>query len=467
MNEAIRVSMISLGCARNLVDSEVLLGHVVEEGLVVVKEPADADVVVVNTCGFIETAKQESIDTILSVARLKEEGNLKGVIAVGCLAQRYGDDLRKNVKELDAVFGLSDYSGVPAVVRKIVNGSTRRWVAPVDGGKPKGPRSDTKRFLLTPKSFAYLRISEGCDHTCTFCAIPKMRGKNRSKPIDVLVEEAKNLAAAGVQELVVVAEDSTAYGLDTTRKRQIHTLLEQLGEVEGIRWIRLMYAYPHTVLPELTTFLREHPKAVKYLDIPIQHIASPMLKAMKRGVSGEQVRGILDRLRSEVPGIAVRSTLIAGFPGETEADFQAAKELVTSYRFERLGVFPYSQEEDTPAYDMPDQIPAKVAEARVAELMQLQRSVMRSFHESLVGKTLPVIVDGYDAEAKRVVARTWADAPEVDGRVLLPKGCAEPGAMLDVTITKAHDYELEGALVAADGKGDGKKPAGGKAKKQA
>ncbi|MBL8735309.1 MAG: 30S ribosomal protein S12 methylthiotransferase RimO [Planctomycetes bacterium] len=467
MNEAIRVAMISLGCARNLVDSEVLLGHVVEEGLQVVKEPTDADVVVVNTCGFIETAKQESIDTILSVARLKEEGNLKGVIAVGCLAQRYGDDLKKNVEELDAVFGLSDYSGVPAVVRKIVNGSTRRWVAPVDGGKPKGPRSDTKRFLLTPKSFAYLRISEGCDHTCTFCAIPKMRGKNRSKPIDVLVEEAQNLAAAGVQELVVVAEDSTAYGLDTTRKRQIHVLLEKLGEVDGIRWIRLMYAYPHTVLPELTTFLREHPKAVKYLDIPIQHISSPMLKAMKRGVSGEQVRGILDRLRSEVPGIAVRSTLIAGFPGETEADFQAAKELVSSYRFERLGVFPYSQEEDTPAYDMPDQVPGKVAEARVAELMELQRSVMRSFHESLVGTTLPVLVDGYDAEAKRVVARTWADAPEVDGRVLLPKGSAEPGQMLDVTITKAHDYELEGALVAADGKGGGKKPAGGKAKKQA
>jgi ribosomal protein S12 methylthiotransferase len=446
VNEAIRVSLISLGCARNLVDSEVLLGHVVEEGLQVVKEPADADVVVVNTCGFIETAKQESIDTILSVARLKQEGNLKGVIAVGCLAQRYGDELRKNVKELDAVFGLSDYSGVPAVVRKIVNGSKRRWVAPVDGGKPKGPRSDQKRFLLTPKSFAYLRISEGCDHTCTFCAIPKMRGKNRSKPIDVLVDEAKSLAAAGVQELVVVAEDSTAYGLDSTRKRQIHTLLERLGEVDGIRWIRLMYAYPHTVLPELTTFLREHEKAVKYLDIPIQHIASPMLKAMKRGVSGEQVRGILDRLRSEVPGIAVRSTLIAGFPGETAADFQAAKELVTSYRFERLGVFPYSQEEDTPAYDMPEQIDAKTTAARVAELMALQRGVMRSFHDSLVGRTLPVLVDGYDAEARRVVGRTWADAPEVDGRVLLPKGAAEPGQMVEARITGADDYELTAEL---------------------
>ncbi len=449
MNEAIRVSLISLGCARNLVDSEVLLGHVVEEGLQVVQDAEDADVVVVNTCGFIDTAKQESIDTILSVARLKEEGSLKGVIAVGCLAQRYGEQLKQSIPELDAVFGLSDYSGVPAVVRKIVNGSTRRWVATVDGGRPKGPRSDSKRFLLTPKSFAYLRISEGCDHTCTFCAIPGMRGRNRSKPIDVLVEEASNLAAAGVQELVVVAEDSTAYGLDSTRRRQIHVLLERLGEVDGIRWIRLMYAYPHTVAPELTTFLREHPKAVKYLDIPIQHISSPMLKAMKRGVSSDQVRGILDRLRREVPGIAVRSTLIAGFPGETEADFQAAKELVTSYRFERLGVFPYSQEEGTPAADLPHQVPAALAQQRVAELMDLQRVVMRGFHESLVGRTLPVLVDGYDADGKHLVGRTWADAPEVDGRVLLPRGAAEPGQLLDVVITGADDYELTGRPGAA------------------
>lgn len=444
MNEAIRVSLISLGCARNLVDSEVLLGHAVEEGLQIVAEPADADVVVVNTCGFIETAKQESIDTILSVARLKQEGDLKGVIAVGCLAQRYGDELRRSVPELDAVFGLSDYSGVPAVVRRIVNGSDRRWVATVDGGRPKGPRSDARRVLLTPKSFAYLRISEGCDHTCTFCAIPKMRGRNRSKPIDVLVEEATNLAAAGVQELVVVAEDSTAYGLDTTRTRQIHVLLERLADVDGIRWIRLMYAYPHTVLPALTAFLREHPKAVKYLDIPIQHISSAMLRAMKRGVSGEQVRGILDRLRAEVPGIAVRSTLIAGFPGETEADFAAAKALVTSYRFERLGVFRYSQEEGTPAYDLPDQVPPAVAEARVAELMELQRGVMRAFHQGLVGRTLPVLVDGYDAESRRLVARTWADAPEVDGRVLLPKDAAKPGDFVDVRIAAADDYELIG-----------------------
>ncbi|MGC6489636.1 MAG: 30S ribosomal protein S12 methylthiotransferase RimO [Planctomycetota bacterium] len=447
MNEAIRVSMVSLGCARNLVDSEVLLGHVVEEGLQVVSDAEDADVVVVNTCGFIDTAKQESIDTILSVAALKEEANLKGVIAVGCLAQRYGEQLKEQIPELDGVFGLSDYSGVPSVVRKIVNGSERRWTATVDGGRPKGPRSDTKRCLLTPTSFAYLRISEGCDHTCTFCAIPGMRGRNRSKPIPVLVEEAESLAAAGVKELVVVAEDSTHYGMDSERKRLIHVLLERLAEVDGIEWVRLMYAYPHTVLPELTTFLREHPKAVKYLDIPIQHISSPMLRAMKRGVKSEQVRGILDRLREEVPGIAVRSTLITGFPGETEADFEALRALVADYRFERLGVFPYSREEDTPAHDMPDQVPVDVAEARAEALMGAQLDVMRAFHRSKVGQSLDVLVDGYDESGEFAVARSYADAPEVDCRVLLSKDSAAPGDLVRAKLTSAGDYEWVGEVV--------------------
>ncbi len=449
MNEGIRVAMISLGCARNLVDSEVLLGHAVEEGLQVVREPEDADVVVVNTCGFIDSAKQESIDTILSVAQLKDEGSLKGVIAVGCLAQRYGEDLKKNIPELDAVFGISDYSGVPAVVRRIVNGSDRRWVATVDGGKPKGPKSDKKRMLLTPRSFAYLRISEGCDHKCTFCAIPSMRGRNRSKPMDVLVDEAKGLAAAGVKELVIVAEDTTAYGLDIDRKRHIHTLLEQLAEVDGIEWIRLMYAYPHTVLPELTTFLREHEKAVKYLDIPIQHISSPMLKAMKRAVSKEQVEGILWRLRDEVPGIAVRSTLITGFPGETEQDFEELRDFCARFRFERLGVFPYSREESTPAHDLPDQVPEAVAEARREALMAQQKGILDAFQQSLVGRTLPVLVDGFDADANSLVGRTYADAPEVDCRVLLAEGSANPGEIVDARIVEALDYGLRAEPMAA------------------
>lgn len=447
MNEGIRVALISLGCARNLVDSEVLLGHAVEEGLQVVREPEDADVVVVNTCGFIEAAKQESIDTILSVARLKEEGHLKGVVAVGCLAQRYGKELEESLPELDAVFGISDYSGVPAVVRRIVNGSDRRWSATVDGGKPKGPRTDQKRMLLTPKSFAYLRISEGCDHTCTFCAIPSMRGRNRSKPMDVLVEEAQSLAAAGVKELVVVAEDSTAYGLDFARKRLLHELLGRLADVDGIQWVRVMYAYPHTVSKELTAVLREHEKLVPYLDIPVQHISSPMLRAMKRGVSKEQVADILWRLRDEVPGIAVRSTFITGFPGETEQDFEELLRFCEEYRFERLGVFSYSQEDSTPAAAMPDQVPAEVAEQRRERLMAQQKTILDAFQQGFVGKVQRVLVDGYDADARALVGRTFADAPEVDCRVLLPRDSAEPGDFVDARIIAAEDYALRGEAV--------------------
>ncbi|MCY2955415.1 MAG: 30S ribosomal protein S12 methylthiotransferase RimO [Planctomycetota bacterium] len=447
MNEAIRVAMVSLGCARNLVDSEVLLGHAVEEGLQVVRDPEDADVVVVNTCGFIDSAKQESIDTILSVARLKKEGNLKGVIAVGCLAQRYGEELKQSIPELDAVFGISDYSGVPAVVRKIVNGTTRRFVATVDGGKPKSARTDQKRMLLTPKSFAYLRISEGCDHKCTFCAIPSMRGRNRSKPMDVLVEEAQILSAAGVKELVVVAEDSTAYGLDFARKRLLHELLAKVADTEGIEWVRLMYAYPHTVGNDLTTVLREHPKIVKYLDIPVQHISSPMLRAMKRGVDKDQVAGILWRLREEVPGIVVRSTFITGFPGETEKDFAELLQFVEEYRFERLGVFAYSREDGTPAHDLADQVPSEVAEERRMAIMKAQKKVMARFQKQFVGKTLRVLVDGTDAAKKLVVGRTFADAPEVDCRVFLPTGSGQPGEFVDARITEALDYELRGECV--------------------
>lgn len=450
MNEAIRVALVSLGCARNLVDSEVLLGHAVQEGLQVVQEPEAADVVVVNTCGFIESAKQESIDTLLSVARLKHEGQLKAVVAVGCLAQRYGAELRQSLPEVDAVFGISDYSGVPAVVRRLVNGSERRWVATVDGGKPKSARSDARRWLLTPKSFAYLRISEGCDHKCTFCAIPSMRGRNRSKPMDVLVEEARTLAATGVKELVVVAEDSTAYGLDLFRRRALHELLQQLSAVDGIRWIRLMYAYPHTVGPELTGVLRDNDRLVKYLDIPIQHISGPMLRAMKRGVSSAQVRGILDRLRDEVPGVAVRTTLITGFPGETEADFAELRDLVTDYRFERLGVFTYSREEGTPSHDLPDQVDAELAEARRAELMGLQKDIMDRFQAGFVGRTVDVLLDGVGADGLTLQGRTAADAPEVDCTVAVARRPdLQIGDLVPVRITAMADYQLIGEVPVA------------------
>ena len=449
MNEAIRVCLISLGCARNLVDSEVILGHAVEQGFLVTQNPEDADVAVINTCGFIEQAKQESIDTILSVCRLKEEGQLKGVIAVGCLTQRYGEDLRASMPEVDAVLGISDYSGVAGIVRELVNGSKRRWSSTVDGGKPKTARSDTNRVLLTPKSFSYLRISEGCDHTCTFCAIPSMRGRNRSKPMDVLVEETQNLASAGVKEIVVVAEDSTAYGLDLFRKRKLAELLEKIGAVDGIEWIRVMYAYPHTVDKELTRVLREHDKLVPYLDIPIQHISSPMLRAMKRGVSSEQVADILWRLRDEVPGIAVRSTYIVGFPGETDADFDALLDFTEKYRFERLGVFTYSTEDGTPAAGLPDAVPEEVATERQARLMAAQKLILDAHNAARVGQTLRVLVDGRE-DKTRCVGRTVADAPEIDCRVLVRSESSREGEGLvagefaDVRITGVEGYDLVG-----------------------
>ena len=448
MNEAIAVSVISLGCARNLVDSEVLLGHAVEEGFVVAREPEDADVVVVNTCGFIEAAKQESIDTILSVARLKQTGNLKGVVAVGCLTQRHGEILQKEIPELDAVLGISDYSGIPGMIRKIVNGSSQRFTATVDGGRPKGARSDTNRVLLTPKSYAYLRISEGCDHTCSFCAIPSMRGRNRSKPMEILVEEAEGLARAGVKELVVVAEDSTAYGLDLFGKRALYRLLEQLSEVEGIEWIRVMYAYPHTVDRNLTSVLEHNPKVVPYLDIPIQHVSGRVLKAMRRGVSAEQVKGILRRLRDEVPGIAVRSTFIVGSPGETEEDFAELMAFTEEYRFQRLGVFAYSREEGTPSHDMPEQVDADLAERRRATVMELQRGILHELNAAQLHQTRTVLIDGRSTDSDGYVGRTTADAPEVDCAIKVQGTGLHAGDLVNVLLTRQDSaYDLSGHVV--------------------
>ncbi len=443
MNEAIRVAVISLGCARNLVDSEVLLGHVAGEGLQITLEPEDADVVVVNTCGFVEDAKRESIETILETCQLKDGGQLKGVVAVGCLAERYAADLARDIPELDAVLGISDYSGIPGVVRRIVNGSERRFVSTVDGGQPKAARSDLGRLLLTPRSYSYLRISEGCDHKCSFCAIPTMRGRNRSKPIDVLVEEATAIGGQGVRELVVVAEDSTAYGMDSDRRRRLPELLERLAAVDGIEWLRLMYAYPHTVDAELTRVLRENPVVLPYLDIPVQHISSPMLQAMRRGVSSEQVREVLSRLRDDVPGIAIRSTLISGFPGETDADHAELRDHVAEFEFERLGVFSFSREQSTPAYDLPGQVDVAVAEARRDELMEIQRGINSARNRALVGQRLPVLVDGLAPDRDDCyVARTTADAPEVDCLVELPGADLHSGDLVEVEITGVAGYDL-------------------------
>ena len=459
MQEGIRVSLISLGCPKNLVDSEVLLGHAARDGLLIAHDPEVADVAIVNTCGFIDSAKEESIQTILEIARLKEEGDLKGLIVVGCLSERYGQERQAELPEVDAILGLSDYSRIPAMIRHLARGSTEPWVPDTRGGNRKDAESDKVRLLMTPRSFAYLRIGEGCDHTCTFCAIPAIRGKQRSKPIETLVEEARGLAQGGVRELVLVAEDSTAYGMDWgSKKRMLPELLQALGEVEGIEWIRVLYAYPHTVLPAMTEQLRNNPKVLPYLDIPIQHISGPMLKAMKRGVRSEQVRGILDRLRQEVPGIAVRSTYIVGFPGETEEDFEALLELTRDYGFERLGVFPYSKEEGTPAFDLGDEVPAEVAQERMARIMEVGKETIRRRNDSLLGQEIEVLVDGavdLDAEVGALLAgyegpvslaRTYADAPEIDCKLYL-HGEAPSGSFVRARITSVADYDLVGEIV--------------------
>jgi len=439
--------MISLGCPRNLIDSEVLLGHAAGDGLLVAQDPADADVVVINTCGFIESAKEESIQTILEVCKQKETGSLKGVVAVGCLTQRYGDELRQEIPELDAVLGLSDYSSVPALIRHIAAGGDERFVNDTRGGNLKSAGSDRTRLLMTPRSYAYLRIAEGCNHTCTFCAIPSIRGKVRSKPLEVVVDEARGLAESGVRELILVAEDSTAYGMDTEHRRMLAPLLEALSEIAGIEWIRVLYAYPHTVGPDLTTVLRENPKLVPYLDIPIQHISSEMLRAMKRGVKSEQVRRILDRLREEVPGIAVRTTYIVGFPGETQQDFEQLLELTRDYKFERLGVFAYSDEEGTLAHGYDGAVPEEVVDSRIDAIMQVSRANIEQRNHSLVGTELRVLVDGHfgsseaDLSAYQSVGRTYADAPDIDCSVLFRERLRS-GQFVTAKITGVQEYDL-------------------------
>ena len=456
MSDPIRVSMISLGCPKNLVDSEVLLGHAAADGILVAQDLQDADVAIVNTCGFIDSAKEESVNTILEVVGHKESGNLKGVVVVGCLSQRYGDELRAEIPEVDAVLPLSDYSRVPKLIAHLARGGDDRWQSDTRGGNLKDAKSDVQRLVLTPRSYAYLRIGEGCDHVCTFCAIPSIRGKQRSKPIEILVEEARGLVAGGVKELVLIAEDSTAYGMDwANRQRKLADLLVALSEVDGLEWIRVLYAYPHTVSKRITEQLRDNPKVVPYLDIPIQHISGPMLRAMKRGVSTEQVRRILDRLREEVPGIAVRSTYIVGFPGETEDDFEQLYNLTADYAFERLGVFPYSDEEGTPAHEL-DAEPVLdfEVERRIEAIMDASRANIDRRNASLVGTTMRVLVDGHvdelgdgtaDAgcpvEGAKSIGRTYADAPQIDCSVFF-KEALPSGDFVDAKIVGVEGYDL-------------------------
>jgi len=435
------VGLVQLGCAKNQVDGEEMLGALAGtrgEAVQFVADKADADVLIVNTCGFINSAKEESIAAILDAVRRKERGQVSKVIVTGCLAQRYGSDLAKEIPEVDAFLGIE--SG--PTIGNVVFGARPRQINLVETVADKYPLIPQARLRATATPWtAYLKISEGCDHTCTFCAIPGIRGKHRSKPIERLVEEARQLAASGAKELNLVAQDTTAYGMDLYGRLALPELLTALAEVQDIKWLRLLYCYPTMVRQPLLDVLHDLPQIIPYIDMPLQHGDDQMLKAMKRGGSVEQYKRLFGKMREALPNLTLRTTFLVGFPGETDAHFDNLLEFVTEMRFDRLGVFTYSAEEGTPAFALDDPVPNKVMRARRDALMAAQQSISLQNNQKWLGRKLDVLVEsrrGADA-----VGRSFRDAPEIDGTVLVKDCDAAPGTFVSSRVSAAEPYDLE------------------------
>jgi ribosomal protein S12 methylthiotransferase len=447
-----KFAIVSLGCARNLVDSEVMAGLLCKNDFEMVREPADADVVLVNTCGFIGVAKEESIDTILDVARLKEEGKLKKLVVAGCLSQRYPDELAAELPEVDLFIGTGEVPRVAEILRDHEASARRRLYI----GVPSYIYDhETPRLRSTPSYTAFLKVSEGCDHKCAFCVIPQMRGPHRSRSIDSVVQETGDLARSGVKEINLIAQDLTAYGRDRKDGTTLASLLCHMVEVPELQWIRLLYAYPNFLDPALLELIRDSEKICKYIDIPFQHVSKPILQRMRRGSSGTAVRDAVRKLRGAIPALTLRTSLIVGFPGETEADFQELLDFVEETRFERLGVFKYSAEEGSGAARFTGEITEEEKEHRWQEVMDLQCEISRKKNEALIGSIQRVMIDGVDLESQKVTGRTQAHAPEVDGAVYV-EGCGghggqavQGGDMIDVRITDALDYDLIGEIIDA------------------
>ena len=436
-----KVGLVQLGCAKNQVDGEEMLGALAGtrgEAVQFVADKADADVLIVNTCGFINSAKEESIAAILDAVRRKERGQVSKVIVTGCLAQRYGSDLAKEIPEVDAFLGIE--SG--PTIGNVVFGARPRQINLVETVADKYPLIPQARLRATATPWtAYLKISEGCDHTCTFCAIPGIRGKHRSKPIERLVEEARQLAASGAKELNLVAQDTTAYGMDLYGRLALPELLTALAEVQDIKWLRLLYCYPTMVRQPLLDVLHDLPQIIPYIDMPLQHGDDQMLKAMKRGGSVEQYKRLFGKMREALPNLTLRTTFLVGFPGETDAHFDNLLEFVTEMRFDRLGVFTYSAEEGTPAFALDDPVPNKVMRARRDALMAAQQSISLQNNQKWLGRKLDVLVEsrrGADA-----VGRSFRDAPEIDGTVLVKDCDAAPGTFVSSRVSAAEPYDLE------------------------
>jgi ribosomal protein S12 methylthiotransferase len=446
-----KVGFVSLGCPKNLVDSEVMMGHLKQNGYEITADAADAETVVVNTCGFIDAAKKESIEAILEAARLKTEGGAKRLIVAGCLVERYRDELKAEMPEVDAFIGTNQINDILKVCDPATNVRSLPVVQLGNQSATYLYDESTPRMLATPSHYAFVKIAEGCDRPCAFCFIPQMRGHFRSRRFGSIIAEAHQLAEEGVKEIILVAQDSSRYGEDLGKQDALARLLRELAHVDGIEWVRVMYTYPTHISDAFLDVLAEEPRAVKYLDMPLQHASQNVLKLMKRGGNRKSLERLIQRVRQRVPGIAVRTTFISGFPGETEADFEELLGFIKDVEFDRVGIFTYSDEEGTPAYDLPDKVPGRIAARRRTALMKQQARISRRKNKARVGETVRVLFEGESKESELLwQGRIETQAPDIDGCVLIndvPDGVLpSPGDFVNVEITAAHEHDLIGRI---------------------
>jgi ribosomal protein S12 methylthiotransferase len=443
MQQHTTVSLISLGCPKNKVDAEVMLGNLMDHGYDIVLDPAEAEIIIVNTCGFITDAKVESVETLLEMAQLKEQGKCRALIASGCLSGRYGEDLWEEMPEVDAFVGVTQYPRMHDIVASVLSGQRT-----LDCGLDAAVVGGGRRILTTAPHLAYLKIGEGCDNRCSYCAIPAIRGGYRSRPLEQVVAEARELVAGGVKELIVVAQDTTRYGLDLDGRPQLAELLRQLDALPGIEWVRVLYLYPEMLSSELLQTMAELPHVCNYVDLPLQHVDDEVLRRMHRRSNRAQIEDILARVRALPEPFLIRTTMIVGFPGETEAQFQELLDFIEAQPFDLLGAFTYSPEEGTPAAAFPDQVPEEVKQERLDALMLRQQAVSLQQNRRLIGRVERVVLEGWDSEAARYVGRTQYQAPDIDGvtYVVGPEGLPE-GTFVQVRLTDSAEYDFFGEIV--------------------
>lgn len=440
-----KIGFISLGCPKNQLDTEVMLHELASAGYEITPDETEAEIVIINTCGFIESAKKEAIDNILDVAWLKKHNGLKGIVVTGCLAERYREEIFTEFPEVDALLGVGSIHHIVEAVESIAKRKSKKAPKFASFEDKNTVKLGGERILTTPDYYAYLKIAEGCDNRCAYCAIPSIRGKFRSRPMEELVEEAKELSALGIKELCIIAQDITRYGQDLYGEYRLHELLHRITEATDIPWIRLLYCYPDKVTDELIAEIRDNPRILKYIDLPLQHISDPVLRKMNRHGDAAMIRALIAKLRREIPDLTLRTTFIVGFPGETEEDFETLCRFVDEVRFEHLGVFPYSAEEGTPAAEFEGQIDEQVKQDRADIIMKAQMQINAEQNEKKIGSVVRVLVEDFDAVSEAHFGRSVADAPEIDGKVYFK--CdrrVAPGSMIDVKVRDVVDYDLYG-----------------------